>query len=1173
MGSFHAICQFQKIEKRTFGLLDTIFYLNGSDTTSIETFHPNGNLAKREWKNDSIERFNFHGKRVFHTQTHIKHQFGYHFNDISNNHEHQKKLYYPDGRLLEILQWQGDTALSINSFQQNGKIFKSETWHKRKDKNGKYHEFYYSLSQDNQIRKSEKHDTLSKIGIDSVFQEGHLAQRKMTDLKTGTVIEYFDYHKSGKIEDQWKIDSNSLHPDKDNGDCIYGFRNMRGDWAIPPQYDNVKPLINSCFIVNKNEKYGIIDEFGKNVLPLEYDFLAALEDSNFPDFSHFVKPDQYFRNAIIPLRYRMGDKYGIMEHNGKVLLPPQYDDVRQMKGDSFEVKNGQKWGLVDSRGRIIVQPKYYRVDFTSLPNIFIVSDTFTLPDAPVFSEILGLINDKNEVLLDPKFSRLQQDYNNPEFFNIARKSSKYLDNLSFDGVFHLKKGWIFDTSYNIQHNTGIYDYLKRDPVFTDSIIVEKSGYVNRNYDIVLPFEYDFMELVTKKTYDAGKCKDVDISTCHSTQEFFICKKDKKFGIYGKTANKWLIPLKYDYIEAFEHSFSDDNYSNAYQNDVRFLALKDGKWRWIDENDNPLSDDIMDYAGKKSYHEALFTIKDNKISLHNRDFFPNNIPLEKEFRTDYDHKPITDLIKMEDFTKGELLVNPKGFLTVPPQYNIVAQHGTYAVVKDEKGNQLLIGEKGDKRPFLQQYKIELPQIADNIVIVQDSIKKLYGAVTPEGKVVLPLVYHAITELSENGILWAKTKLTLDDANKEDNEKIESRLEWLNGIKEKSSGYTLTTHDDHWLMFNKTGQQLTQTVFAFPINIQKGHGIGVIRQSSDGKQRKMGLWRADGKNILPPQYDHIFFDDYNRLYFIYKKEVLGMKVGICDTTGRILIEPKFDRMGVFNGNYALVQEDGKLGLIMRNGQLKIPPQYNGFKKTTENIAALLYQYADSIEDKTDERFSIPYGFTPLTVGRYEEADGFDTLDQESARVLKNFVTEKIAEGEFIDGEFVPLDRPTLHVFGNKNEGMSRYYGRLGLTSTVYNLLHIQGTKKHLSFILGDDENRSPRSCGNRSYNYKAYNYIQNEIGEWNEVHLEDLLNLTADNSFKINQLIINKIKDLKDADIDCSNSATYFEQVKDKCYLYPEGIKFFLSHNWWYIDRTDRSVQVLLTWEELKKFIKK
>jgi hypothetical protein len=1175
--NFHAFGQIQKIEKRSYGLLDTNFYVNGRDTVYIETFHHNGLLHERMWKEDSTLTYDNRGKLKEKVLTYIKHDFGY-FNrndfEIYNNKGHKEWEYYPDGRLLREISWQGDTLLKDIKYTPNGSIIETDFYTKHKAENGLYHEFYYTWTNNKGRKTVTTHDTLSQISTDSLFDEkGKLTTFRKEKLKTLALLEHLNYREDGSILYHWQLDSNRLHPDKDNGDCVYGFRNLKGDWIHTPQYDNIKFFNKSYFIVNKNQKYSIVDDFGKTILPFDYDYLGSLTDNE--------NEKNYFDSELpkgmpsdnFALKYRLGEKYGVIDFRGQILLPPQYDNVRSMKGDTFEVKIGKKWGLVNSKGSIIVQPNYYDINHTQLSYIFETVDTFTYAEREYHSDINGLVDNKGKILLDSKFSQIKQDEINPTIFHVSRiRTRENNDDLELNGIFDIKKGWLLDTTYYEKDN-GIYVLLKQDAAFKDSIVEEKYGYVNNQYDIVLPFVYDFIGPVIKKTYNAEACEDGETKTCNRETVYFICKKDNKFGLFDKTNNKWLIQLKYDYIEAFIHSLSNDSYI-SYENDVRFLALKDGKWRWIDANDSLLSNDLMDYAGKTKdglFNDVLFTIKDNQITLPHEDYFPQTKPFQEviDYALEHDNE-VEDLIKFEDFKKGEILANRKGVVVVPSQFSIISWFGKHAIVKDEKGNQWDLDVNGKKRPFLQQYKIELAQIEEGIVIVQDTLKKLYGVVSPEGKVVLPIRYFAISALDTGEVLWVQEKESQLTKEEKEDEKINSSKRWFEAIEKTSEAYILTPQDNNWLMFNKKGQQISKNTFAFPINLNRGHGIGAIRLSEDGKQFKTGLWRADGTNILPPQYDRIFFDDFNRLYFIYKKDNKGWKVGICDSTGRIVVEPKYERMGVFNGNYALVQEEGRLGLIMRNGQLKITPQYNAFKNTPENIEALLCTYVDSIEKNKKESFYIPLGFHQLRTDYGKKL--FDSLNKDESRILKNLIIEKLAEGQFIDGKFVPFDRSPIRIF-SKEQLLDKYMPKLSLIATVFSLANINCNKKSMGFTLGDSENRMPRSCGNRNYNYKTYNYLKTDNGSWYEVHIEDILTVSVDNSFKINQLIINKIRDLKDANIDCSNSASYFEQVKEKFYIYPEGLKFFLSRGWWQNDKDNKNVEVLLTWNDLKGFLRK
>jgi WG containing repeat len=1172
--AFHGFGQVKKIEKRSYGLLDSVYYVNGGDTVCIETYFQNGNLEKKEWKEDSVELYFEQGQIASRSDFHIKHDMnGY--EDFENKTFHRHIVYYPDGKILKEGKWQGDTLISLTMYEPNGKIISSDVRLKRKSSKNESFVFYKSVIEKGDLMESFMQDTFNNIYTENKYIKGKLKSTQRKNDEDINVLEYLSYDDNGKIEFKWSLDSNRLHPDKDNGDCVYGLRDMRGDWIIKPQYDNVKRLNLSYFIVNKNEKYGIIDDFGKEVLPLQYDFLGLFSKdySDYPDYTGEVYmrySNIYTPDNKVPLRYRIGDKYGVIDFKGQILLPPQYEDVRKMQNDTFEVQIGKKWGLVNGKGQIIVQPKYYRVNFTDSPTIFEVREE--IEEKGTFyndNEILGLINNKGQVLLDMKFDKITQSNDNPEVYFVQSRNN-YTDDsyaASFSGIYHLEKGWLYDTTYSALTD-GIYIHNQRHSIIIDSILDKKYGYINNQFKTILPFEYDFIKSLEKRTYSSAQCKDGNIENCHTSEIFFICEKEDKFGIFDPKKSKWLTPLEYDYIHEFKIDFKSENYK-IYENIVKFLALKNGKWRWIDENGNILSNDLMDYAGEG--RSNIFTIKDNIITIFDDYHYPKSVPFEKEFKETNDN---TNFLKFKDFVEGDLLVNDKGILVVPPQYFIVSTFGKYTIAMDSSKKQYLFDEKGNKRLFLQQYEVHFPQISEGVVIVEDTAKATLGVVSPEGKILIPLKYYAISALDTSNVIWAKEKSPVEI----EPERHPDDMNFINGIKSQR-GYTLKPEDFGWNMFDKKGKLLTQTTFAFPFKIHNNHGIGIVRPSEKSQEYKAGIWRTtDGKNILPPQYDRIFYNDDNKIYLIYKKTDLGMKVGVCDTTGKVLIEPKFDKMGVFNGDYAFVEEGGKLGIVMRNGQYKVTPQYNALKNTDLDIEKLLLASKDSF----DKGYRMPYYSYNFEKIRFDSRHynfwgretPLDTLDKYLQKTFKNLIIEKSVETEFINGENVSFDRSMVNIFSSEFLDENKNYQHLPVTLKSFSLSDINANEKSIGFILGDASNLSLNTCSGPNYNYKTYNYFKNENGKWDEVKMDDLMNLNADNSFKINQLVIDKIRNLKDANIDCANASAYFEQSKDRFYIVPEGLLLLMSQSWWKrMMRWDIPIEILLTWDELKPYLKK
>jgi hypothetical protein len=106
--------------------------------------------------------------------------------------------------------------------------------------------------------------------------------------------------------------------------------------------------------------------------------------------------------------------------------------------------------------------------------------------------------------------------------------------------------------------------------------------------------------------------------------------------------------------------------------------------------------------------------------------------------------------------------------------------------------------------------------------------------------------------------------------------------------------------------------------------------------------------------------------------------------------------------------------------------------------------------------------------------------------------------------------------------------------------------------------------------------VFNNIAKGENGWENIELNDILNVNRDNSLLINELLNQKIKLLKNENIDCSNPTVYFERSKDLFFVKEKGLEFYLPRQMeanTYSGTGWNHVPLLLTWEELKPFLKK
>jgi hypothetical protein len=103
----------------------------------------------------------------------------------------------------------------------------------------------------------------------------------------------------------------------------------------------VEEYCRDLFLVGNNDKFGLIDENGREVLRTEFDEVVPYEDL---------------------ILARKGDKWGIFDLKGETLLPIKYDwisfeDLKEGR-EFVRVKENYEAGLVDRKGNIVIPPKY-----------------------------------------------------------------------------------------------------------------------------------------------------------------------------------------------------------------------------------------------------------------------------------------------------------------------------------------------------------------------------------------------------------------------------------------------------------------------------------------------------------------------------------------------------------------------------------------------------------------------------------------------------------------------------------------------------------------------------------------------------------------------------------------------------------------------------------------------
>jgi hypothetical protein len=960
-------------EKHNNGLVKTRYHIQQKDTILIEYFGLNGNITTRHWRDDST--YSYANERELIAEKRYKNKArtksSWATKYLFPNHRSRKAYlekvihYYPDGKIKAHYFWVGDSIFKELSLLPNGNCYHMTV----------YQQLTNSIFSLIDSGSSEKtcfiRDTSAQTLQKTYWTRGKLIKQIVED-SIGLVQKTF-FDSTGRIEYSWQRDTNRLKPDKNNALCLYGFRNRNDNWVIAPKYENVIDFNYIYFIVNENNKYGIVDEFGQVIVPPQWDFLQECNDrmdANIKDLDTAV-PNTY-------LICKKGKLYGVIDNFGKMILEPVYQYIRKYKKGLFEVQIGKYWGVIDKNGQIIVAPNHVTVEFTDFDDVFITTDTLSkLSDEnPWYEEgwgqgtLRGLVNRTGQTLLNKVFSDIRRAYNYPNgCFWVTTEENGFI------GLFDAKRGWLLDTqSFNSEVRNSTWIIQKRvknkdKPMF--GICTPPDA------QLVLPIEYQNIECFEKNIYNPTlSCKTSD--DAYKSTLFYICKKEEKWGIFDFQKRDWLIPLKYDYIHFLSNNV--------------LIVLQDGKWQFMNLQQQTLLPECYEDAGWTDLNShSIYVRQHDRLILYSSESFPYTYALLEK-------KPIEKkCFKAKPFKSAIFYHNSEGHVLMSAEDTLLGHDEDFLIIQNKyTKKQQLIDYQGLKKQFSSSYQIHSLHSKANTIIIQDTARRKVGAITLDENIILPCNYFSVTVRDKQNVFWAKQ---------------DAPTLLKNTIYELESNDTLLVVDKNWQIFDSTGKLLSALYFDYPFEWSNHLGIGQVA----GKQ---GLWNCKGQPILPPQYDKIWYDTLSKIFHLFQfKDGQQNKVRFANADGQLIINENLSNMSNFSGDYALVEtQAGEYGVIRQNGQYLIEPEPFALQQSRFNVASFLSAYRDSVVKHSSKS------------GFYLFKSEYDTnrvvlLDTAQRRLFENVVLEQYAQQFFLNGKHVWNRRNNtrvfeLHFLGNYN-----------------------------------------------------------------------------------------------------------------------------------------------------------
>jgi WG containing repeat len=1166
-------------EKYASGQPQIQYHIRQKDTFRTDKLFENGHFYQIEWR-DSVHVFYENGviSKKMYPQKAINRDWlsiamnvlGDHFRSENFESNGNKRTYFPDGNLETELIWTGDSLVQLSFYFPNGQSYASMQYHHPNSY------LFKSLEINGNETIQAELDTITKIRKQFGYRNHQLLQYEESrwlsedGANKFTLLKQVLNDSTGKLDFAWQLDSLKYKLDKDNALCLYGFRNMKTDWAITPRYETVKEFNNAYFIVSQNGKYGIIDESGNTTTPLKWDFLEDISSYRFGSSIDLHPPvwqqnklplfhsEMHKPNLAARLVCRKGKLCGVIDCFGNTILEPVYQEIRQYENGLYEVRKGKLWGLVDKNGQTVVEPKYVGIYFTPYKDLFYVYDTICIPNKETYNSIkenkelhlkenelenlyksvishekFGLVNDKGKTLLPCVFEHIEAEAKN-RCFNIAIYNLKEPEYYRRYGLFHAEKGWLIDTTQTYSHEVDLYGGSSFELLYRKGALGEKrcALYHKDKNQLLLNFDYQEIRVTTKHSYHPEQPYTQvhpPVYDFFKEDALFLCKKDHLYGLYDGTSAKWVMPIRYDTIKRLDDSL----YAVSYK----------GKWQFVNQAGEPILPQTFEDIGKcRMYHPfeksrltGYFAATKDTFLLYRSTSFPKttrDIDAVTSVADDGDiiFRGLT-LFHSDDKQWG---INQDGKLIVAPPYYFRSIHNGFTLVQHKTSKQQqIIDNQGNIKQFNPKYEIKYVDVNADWALVRDRQTGRLGMVTMAQKEILPCQFFGMTGIDTQGVIWARKDFL----------KFKT-FEFLT-IKSQE----LNSLDSNWQMYDKTGHLLTNVVFDYPFLWANHLGIGQVR----GKQ---GLWNAKGKAILPPQYDKIWYDSLHHIFHLFQlKNGEKDKVGFANADGQIVINMTLKNMSGFTYNDAFVETlDGHYGIIQKNGQYRITPKPYALQQANFSITDTLVTDRDLFFGKYSYMYDHRTLFAPPYPYNNEEREAVETALKSiptlaQRQLVENVLLEFALPAYFLNGKSVDFQRnrgwygtDSLYLDHKEPSSNFEFAGR----GEISNLLC---TKDVISFRMG------------QRYNFKLKNNI------WSDTPLTEVLLWNEANETVLNQLMLKKISALKHQSIDCGDPTAYMKRVQNEFYILPEGLQFFMPLT----GGNNRNVPILFTWAELQPFL--
>ncbi len=623
-----------------------------------------------------------------------------------------------------------------------------------------------------------------------------------------------------------------------------------------------------------------------------------------------------------------GNRKGLADNKGKVIIPPIYDDLGWSEGgtavfeDVIGYKMGELWGLISTRNIKITTPDYIRLipyDY----HLLIASK----PDSYKLNEIYGLVTLSGKTIIDFKYSHLRTGIQG--LIASIKQDGKF----SF-GILDSKGNSLVPFLYKNIEMVSRNIYALED--FNGKIhLVNEEGksLINLPIDAIKPLN-DYLLIYEQEGKKGILKNDGQLISVASYQNFKMVDDQS---LHALPQTRWQIfdyqndqkrTYDYDFIVPLDKSLYKtrrSNYSFIIQENGEVLfKIKDSDIHVLNDSLASITlngkKGVIDYTGKliipadfdsiRIGDENLFLyqkkgiIKSWKIAdlsgtLLSDESYDKIHPIDRDYRA-----------VMKNGFWG--IVHRQGKEIIPPIYDTIYDVSNHLFLVGFHGEKGVVDLKGDWKSFPR--KGDLFLLGEDRYLISSyygsSVISLDGSELHNSENYLRPIFNSYIEEDykhKMGLLNSAYQKILP-------------VEYDTVVSILEDSVFLFKNDYGWGSVDAYGNILFKDDIRFQDIL--GCNENFIGVKIDGEYGFVDLY---GRLRIANRYQGISL--YNE--GIANINILG-KWGCIDKKESIVVQPYYDEISPYFNGLAIARKDGKAGIIDHMGNVKIAFEYDHIKR---------------------------------------------------------------------------------------------------------------------------------------------------------------------------------------------------------------------------------------------------